>query len=159
MIGFIRSAALAAVAILVLSVGALLGAGSAEAALPVKGDAFPAGNTLTVAITDGTANANCAATITSTVNGTTHTSTQPLNLNTVGKGTTVFKGLANRTYTANAECPGVTKIDGLPVKVAVNNVVPPNQCVQIVHDIAWGLGLRGNELALVMTIARQYCPR
>lgn len=159
MIKIIRVAALAAIAFLTLSVGAVLGVGTAAAALPVKGDAFPAGNTLTVSIVDGTANANCAASIKWTIDGVTSTRTKALNLNASGSGTSTFTGLANAVYQASAECPGVTKIENLPMSVRVDNTVPPNQCVQIVHDIASGLGLRGNELAFVMGLARQFCPR
>ncbi len=154
----LRAVALAAIAILTLSVGALLSAGAAQAAPQAKGDAFPAGNTLTVSVVDGPAKANCMATIKWTVDGTTSTRTTALNLDSTGSGTTTFKGLENTVYRADAQCPGVKDISGLPVNVRVNDVVPPNLCVQIVHDIATAFGLRGNQLAVVMGIARQFCP-
>lgn len=160
MIRFIRVAAIAALTVLVVGVGGLLGGGSAHAAEVHKATAMVAGSSVTIALTGGVANANCAASLHATTGGGTTTRTQALNLNASGVGTTTFTKVANGSYTGSVQCPNVTgTIAVTPSPIKVDNKVPPNQCVQLVHDIAWGLGLRGNELAVVMSIARQYCPR
>lgn len=160
MLRFIRAAALAAIAVLTLSVTVLAGTGTAHAAKTPSGTAYPAGSTVTVELIAGEPQSNCAATLRYSSDGTNHRITQRLNLDANGNGKTTFRNLANRDYRASAQCPGVTgSIPGLPKIVTVNDTVPVNQCVVAVRDIAWAFGLRGGELAVVVDIARQLCPR
>lgn len=151
MIRFVRAAALAAIAILTLSVGALLGTGTAYAEATLKATGGP--GTITVEVTGGPAKADCLVR-TQTKPGSTDFAGREVTLDDKGNVKTVLvRGTAGK-YKVNLQCEGVNKSAEATV-----TAVPPNQCVQIVHDIAWGFGLRGNELAVVMNIARQYCPR
>lgn len=152
MIRLIRVAVLAAIAILGLSLGTVLGVGTAQAAPALKAEGGPA--TLVVTLTGGPANASCGTTIKRTSGDTTTTRTAPLQLNNKGDGATTFTRLPAGKYDVVAQCPGT----GFFNTTATVTAPSARPCVTIVRDIAMAIGLRGTELNTVVALARQFCP-
>lgn len=153
MIRFIRAAAVAAIAILGLSLGVVLGPGTAQAAITMKSEGGP--GIIVVTVTGGKADANCMATASKTTGTTTDSRTMPLNLNDKGNGATTFTDRSAGKYDVVVQCPGTKKFKD----TATVTAPAANPCVTLVRDIAMGLGLAGAELNTVIAIARQYCPQ
>lgn len=151
-----KTIVIAFAAMLTLSLGGVFATGTATAEQEETAGILTAQggpNLIIVTIDKAAEGKPCAITVkklSGTPNQVTHTVT-------AGAGGKVADTFVNREpgeHNVTAVCDGKA-LNGTSVHVTA----PVNQCVQIVHDIAWALGLRGNELAVVMSIARTYCPR
>lgn len=177
MIRLVRVAVLAVIAFLGLSLGVVVGTGTAAAntvgdvTQPKTGAVVVTSETnkINVQVINRTTADECTVTASREVGDETVIRTVKigkLNKENQFTGVATFSNLPKANYTVSGTCKNASSVGNLfggtnKVSVGVDGApAPANQyCITLVRAVATSIGLTGNELAIVMTFANQYCPR